>query len=114
MSDIPNTTRAQTRFLRTLRKNPTSFPTDHWPSPLLLRRWLRKPAFRKALNRLLNALHYEADLQLACATTHAALQLNTALRSTAADLPILLATLRLSHLRQHARVTADIRAGRHK
>jgi hypothetical protein len=52
MPRIPNTTNRQSAFLRALSKNPTGLPKDQWPSPAILRRWLRKPGFRAAFETL--------------------------------------------------------------
>lgn len=100
MPDITNTTRAQTRFLRALKKNLDSLPPDQWPSATLLRRWLRREGFRKALTELLDALRLQADLHLARASARAALHLHQSLEESPNSSTQLLSTLRLSHYRQ--------------
>lgn len=115
MPDFPNTTRAQTIFLRALLKNPHNLPPEKQPSPILLSRWMQHRGFRKALSRVQNALRIQADLHLARATTHAAHQLNDSLLANSTPDPrTLLSTLRLSHLRRQARELNDFRTGRHK
>jgi hypothetical protein len=48
----PRITHRQTSFLRSLlKKTPGPLPSD-WPSPVVLRRWLRRPTFLAALNTL--------------------------------------------------------------
>jgi len=53
-------TSAQTSFLRSLR-NPTGPKPQDWPSPSILRKWLRKPAFKAALQCVQDALHFQSD-----------------------------------------------------
>ena len=49
MDNISGTSRLQTIFLRAFRLQPAGSTPDQWPSPAILRRWLRKPPFRRAL-----------------------------------------------------------------
>ena len=74
MPDIPETTRAQTIFLRAFRK-PGGPAPSLWPSPAILRKWLRRPRFLHALNSVLESLRFQSDFHLANAATHAAAQL---------------------------------------
>ena len=83
MSDIPGTTRAQTKFLRAMSKNPSGPPPELWPSPSALRRWLRRPGFLKALQSVREALFFQADIHLAY-TANSAFQ---ALKHALANLP---------------------------
>jgi hypothetical protein len=53
MRDYKNTTRAQTDFLRAVAKNPYGLPPDQWPSPDILRRWLKRPGFCDATESIL-------------------------------------------------------------
>jgi hypothetical protein len=100
---MPVATRITTRqsiFLRSLL-NSAPDPTA-WPSPTILRRWLRRPAFLRALDTLRLALNYASDLLVAYAASSAALALHqpqdpdakTDHQKSKLDL------IRLSHLRQ--------------
>src|SRR5829696_6857655 len=102
MPDIPHTTRAQTLFLRAFRTSPTGPERSRWPAPAILRKWLRKPAFRKALASVRKALRFQADFHLANAATQAAQSLADNPELSPQDLNRL---LRASHLRQ--RFTTD-------
>jgi hypothetical protein len=98
MPDIAGTTRAQTLFLRSFRTSPTGPAPADWPSPAILRKWLRKPAFRRTLATIRQTLQFQSDFQLASATTTAARKLLTDdANLTNHDLGRL---LRLAHLRQ--------------
>jgi hypothetical protein len=102
MPDIKGTNRAQTLFLRSFRKSPTGPAPENWPSITLLRRWLRKPAFKAALDSIRETLRFHADFQLTIGASQAAQSLrapdHTALtpdeRKKFSDL------LRHAHLRQ--------------
>src|SRR5437867_678202 len=83
MSDIPNTTRAQTKFLRAMSKNPNGPPPQDWPSPTALRRWLRRPGFLNALQSVRETIFFQTDIHLAY-TANAAFQL---LKHTLENLP---------------------------
>ncbi len=102
MPDIKGTNRAQTLFLRSFRKSPTGPAPEDWPSITLLRRWLRKPAFRTALDSLREALRFHADFQLTIGASRAAQALSSpqdaALNTD--DVRKLSELLRHSHLRQ--------------
>ncbi len=52
MADIEGTTRAQTKFLRACAKSPCGIPADQIPDAAALRRWMRRPGFRRALPRV--------------------------------------------------------------
>src|SRR5438046_7786970 len=97
MPAIAGTTRAQTIFLRSFRSNPSGPPPKDWPSPAILRRWLRRPSFRSALQSIQSTLRVQESFLLTAAS-------NTALRtldpSSSPDIiRHTLALLRLSHLR---------------
>ena len=96
MPDIPGTSRAQTLFLRAFHKNPNGPTPDQWPAPAILRRWLRKPNFRRALFSLLQTLRFQADFTLAAAATSASQSLANPGES-ARHSARLTALLRLSH-----------------
>jgi hypothetical protein len=65
-------TTAQKKFFRTYRQTPGGPVTADWPSPLVFRRWLKRPAFRAALESLRDALRFQADFHLAHASASAA------------------------------------------
>ena len=46
-------THRQTIFLKAFRTHPNGPPPDAWPSPAILRRWRRRPTFRRAMDSLL-------------------------------------------------------------
>ena len=107
MPDIPNTTRAQTIFLRAFRTNPGGPPPSLWPTPAILRKWLRRPGFLRALNSILDTLRFQSDFHLANAATHASAQLLAPPNESPDNPPPDLASfkplesiLRLAHLRQ--------------
>jgi hypothetical protein len=104
MPNVTGTTRAQTLFLRAFRTSPTGPAPADWPTPAILRKWLRKPAFRRALATIQETLHFQSDFQLASAATTAARKLLTDdAHLTTHDLGRL---LRLAHLR-HRFAPAD-------
>lgn len=70
MPNITGTTRAQSNFLRALRDNP-SLPPDVWPTPFLFRKWLRRPAFRRALLSLRDANRFRSAYHLSRSAAHA-------------------------------------------
>ncbi|MFI5381408.1 MAG: hypothetical protein ACHRHE_19090 [Tepidisphaerales bacterium] len=71
MSKIAGTTNAQTTFLRAFRTAPGGPTPDQWPSATILRRWLRRPAFVRAIASVRDALRFQADFHLASAATAA-------------------------------------------
>ena len=95
----------QSQFLRAISRDPAGPPADQWPRPTILRRWLRRPAFRAALDSLRETLRYAADLRLAYAADSAAQHLQGALTppdAQTSDRAHVLARdlLKLSHTRQ--------------
>jgi hypothetical protein len=102
------TTRAQTLFLRDFRISPTGPAPEHWPSPSVFRRWMRKPRFRSALASLRDNLRFQADIHLATAANSAAHALSQfpavlneeKLDHCRAQIEKSIAILKLSHLRQ--------------
>ena len=99
MPDIPGTSRAQTIFLRAFAKNPSGPPPQAWPSPSILRRWLRRPRFRAALRSIEETLKFRSDFLLT-ATASTAFQSIDAGNPSHDQLRDLYSFLRLSHLRQ--------------
>src|SRR5512132_4206600 len=97
MPDIKGTTRAMTLFLRTFRTSPTGPAPADWPSPAIMRKWLRRPGFRRALTSVRETLRFQSDFQVSNAATRAARKLC----ADDADLSThdLGRLLRLSHLR---------------
>ena len=98
MPRIPGATNAQTTFLRAFRTSPTGPALDQWPSPAILRKWLRQPRFRAALNSLCETLRFKADFHLTLRAAQAAQSLGTQ------DSPLTTRDsdriLRLAHMRQ--------------
>src|SRR5437870_700096 len=99
MPDIPGTSRAQTIFLRAFAKNPAGPPPQDWPSPSILRRWLRRPRFRAALRSIEETLKFRSDFPLTSTAT-AAFQSIDSGNPSHDQLRDLYSFLRLSHLRQ--------------
>src|SRR5947207_9237771 len=98
MSNINGTTRHQTLFLRAFRNHDSGPPPDLWPSPSILRKWLRKPGFLTALRSVQEALRFQTDFHLTNAAKEAAKRLSAQdSELTTQDLNRL---LRHAHLRQ--------------
>jgi hypothetical protein len=95
MPRIPGTNDRQTAFLRAFRADPAGPPPDHWPAPAILRRWLRKPAFRRALQSVQSALRLQTDFLVVSTAAHAARSLDSPDSS-----PRIADLLRLAHHRQ--------------
>src|SRR5689334_6790628 len=102
MPDIKGTTRAQTLFLRAFRKSATGPAPQDWPSVTVLRRWLRKPAFKTALDSLRETLRFQADFQLALGASQAVQELRSPASATFTpdEMKKRLDLLRHAHLRQ--------------
>jgi hypothetical protein len=98
MSRIEGCNDRQSSFLRSFVTSPSGPHPKDWPSPAILRRWLRKPRFRAAFDSIQSALRLQEGFLLTSAS-------NSALRAldVAASSPDLirhtLSLLRLSHLR---------------
>lgn len=105
MPDIKGTTRAQTIFLRSFRKEPFGPGAEHWPSVAVLRKWMRKPGFLAAMKSVREALRYQADFQLLSAAASAAHVLHTTVSAgdhemQQAQLKGMSGLLKLAHLRE--------------
>jgi hypothetical protein len=105
MEKVESVTRAQTKFLRAFAKNPYGPPADAWPSPIILRRWLKRPGFCGAMNSILRALRYQADFELTAAAASGAHVLHGTIQSGDVDaikkkIESLVQLLRMSHIRQ--------------
>src|SRR5688500_8233418 len=98
MSADPVTTRAQGTFLRAFRLNPSGPPPQDWPSPAILRRWLRSPGFKTALRSIQNALRFQTDFVIASAAARAARAMDDPAKAPTAKQ--LREILRLAHVRQ--------------
>ena len=98
MPRIKGTSHAQTIFLRAFRNSPTGPQPTDWPSPAILRRWLRRPTFRQALQSVQETLRLQADFHLTNAATKAAQQVES--QHDAFTTQDLTRILRLSHVRQ--------------
>ena len=105
MPDIENTTRQQTLFLRAFNKNPNGPPPEMWPSPSILRKWLRKPAFIKALRSVQEALRFQTDFHLTNAAKEAARKFSA--QDSGLSTQDLNRLLRHAHLRQRFPAGAD-------
>jgi len=57
--------RHQKAFLRKMRNDPDGLPQEQWPQAVVLRRWLRKPRFKRALKSLRETFAAEIDVMLA-------------------------------------------------
>jgi hypothetical protein len=101
MPRIRGTNNRQTTFLRAFRTSPTGPAADQWPSPALLRKWLRRPAFARALDTVLAALRFQTDFHLASAAAIAARALSDPNSPPDEQTTKRIAELlRLAHLRQ--------------
>jgi len=113
MTDPTPTTRAQELFLEAFRQSPAGPAPADWPTPGVLRRWLKSRRFKKALTATRDAIRLQTDFHLASAASSAARALQTTITpATTADLdPAALADLyrtlksltdllRLAHLRE--------------
>jgi hypothetical protein len=98
MANIKGTTRHQTLFLRAFRKHPNGPPPEMWPSPSILRKWLRKPGFVRALSSVQEALRFQTDFHLTNAAKAAAKKLSA--EDAALTTQDLNRLLRHAHLRQ--------------
>ena len=61
MPNLRGTTNKQTLFLRAFRTHESGPPPEMWPSPSILRKRLRKPAFITALRSVQEALRFQTD-----------------------------------------------------
>ena len=103
MPDIKGTTRAQTKFLRAFRTDPHGPSEDKWPSPAIMRRWLRRPGFCDAMASIRDAMRYQADFQLLSAAASAAHAMHTSLATgepEAKRMKVMNDLMKLSHVRQ--------------
>jgi hypothetical protein len=113
MIDPTPVSRAQKLFIRAFRQNPAGPAPADWPTPGVLRRWLKSHRFKKALTATRDAIRLQTDFHLASAASSAARALQTTITpATNADLdPTALADLsrtlksltdllRLAHLRE--------------
>ena len=100
---MPRISDRQQSFLRAFVNNPSGPAAEDWPSPAILRRWLRRPRFRAALNSVQLCIRFQTDFHIASAATSAARNLDNA---DAPPTPRQLENiLRLSHLRQRFNAT---------
>jgi hypothetical protein len=106
MPRIPGTNNAQTIFLRAFHNNPTGPEPKDWPTPAILRRWLRRPTFRRALQSVQDTLRFQADFHIANAATKAAKHFET--QDSALTTQDLAKLLRLSHVRQRFTSSAPL------
>lgn len=64
MPSIPGTNNAQSKFLRSIKLDPHGLPAADWPSAAVMRRWLRKPGFQRALESICQTLQVMAKLRM--------------------------------------------------
>jgi hypothetical protein len=99
-------------FLRAFRDSPQGPPVERWPSPEVLRRWMRRRVFRLAMQNVRDTFRFQADLHLSAAAARAAALLQEGIAATdlaqvdaeklqhaVARIHALVQLLRLSHLR---------------
>ena len=103
MPRIEGTTNAQTKFLRAFRTDPHGPSVDKWPSPAVLRRWLRRPGFCDAMASIRDAMRYQADFQLLAASASAAHGLHTSISTgepEAKRMKVMGDLMKLAHVRE--------------
>ena len=105
MKNRDGMTRAQTIFLRAFKTDPFGPGVEKWPSPAVLRRWLRRPGFVQAMRSVREALRYQADFQLLSAAASAAHVLHTSVSAgdhemQKAQMKAMSDLMKLAHVRQ--------------
>ena len=101
MPRINGTNDTQSKFLRVFLTNPAGPPADAWPSPVVLRRWLKKPSFRAALAQIREAYRSQVEMHLASAAARCALNVaQNQIENQNSKIENNLELLRLYHLRQ--------------
>ena len=98
MPNLPGTTNKQTLFLRAFRNHESGPPPEMWPSPSILRKWLRKPRFIQALRSVQEALRFQTDFHLSNAAKAAARKFSA--QDSELSTQDLNRLLRHAHLRQ--------------
>ena len=98
-------TRTQRKFLREFCKGPDGPGIGHWPSPAILRRWLRRPTFRAAMRSLLGVIRFQSDFQLASAAASASHYLHRSVccgdhESSRVEMKAFADLLKLAHVRE--------------
>ena len=97
--------RHQKAFLRKMRNDPDGLPQEQWPQAVVLRRWLRKPRFKRALKSLRETFAAEIDVMLAGAAARAAKRLQAMLAGESGGqdqeqrMQALMRVIRVAHLR---------------
>lgn len=105
MSNIKGTTKAQTLFLRAFKTDPHGPGVEKWPSPAILRRWLRRPGFVQAMRSVREAMRYQADFQLLAAAASAAQVMHAAVSTNDSEMQVarmkaMSDLMKLAHIRQ--------------
>ena len=105
MPNFQGTSRAQSNFLRAFRTDPFGPPVEKWPSPAILRRWLRRPGFVQAMRSIRDAMRYQADFQLLAAAASASHAMHSSVSTSdraleTAQLNAMSSLMKLAHLRQ--------------
>jgi hypothetical protein len=99
----------QSAFLRSFITNPAGPAPKDWPSPAVLRRWLRRPRFRAAFESIQSTLRLQEGFLLTSVSNSAlrALDITT---SSPDHVRHTLSLLRLSHLRHRFDATNTLSA----
>ena len=84
MPRIPGTNNQQSAFLRAMRTHLDGPPPELWPSPAIMRKWLRHAGFRRALDSIRDVLTYQTDFALVSAANCAARRFLVAATATGA------------------------------
>ena len=79
MPRVEGLSNEQTSLLRAFRHGGgASPPPQRWPRPTVLRRWMAKPAFRRALQEIREAMELQTGVHLSGAAIDAAYALGPA------------------------------------
>jgi hypothetical protein len=105
MENHSGITRAQKKFLRGFCKGPSGPGIEHWPSPAVFRRWLRRPRFVAAMRSVRAALRYQSDFQLLSAAATASHYLHTSVltgdhESARVEMKAFADLMKLAHVRE--------------
>ena len=71
MPRMPDLSNEQSAFLRAFRRSATGPPPRQWPTPRVLRRWMARPAFRRAVDEIRAAMEFQSHMHLAAASVGA-------------------------------------------
>src|ERR1700760_586660 len=85
MPRVEGLSNEQGTFIRAFRRSPAGPPVQGWPRPVVLRRWMSKPAFRRALGEIRSAGELQTRVRLAAAGVAAADGLRTTAPGESSD-----------------------------